>query len=167
MSDWTVTATFQGAQLDPEAVSSLMETLAERECFVANVPRLNQFRVSVVSHCGSTDKCALDTHEMITSNLRPYSDAPMVAMEIVAEVEAERRANTSDLPDLVSAVEAGEILGVTRQRVHQLAEDDNFPEPLYDLGEGRTKLWLRGAIEAYGARRVTKPGRPLAEVGGK
>ena len=44
------------------------------------------------------------------------------------------------LPELVSAPEAGEILGVSPQRVHELAAGHaGFPEPVYELRTG--KLW--------------------------
>lgn len=66
---------------------------------------------------------------------------------------------TPNYPDIVSAVEAADMLGVTRQRVHQLWRDHkSFPEPLYELRNG--PLWLRGGIEAFADRWDRKPGRP-------
>lgn len=62
------------------------------------------------------------------------------------------------LPELVSAPEAAEILGVSPQRVHELAGSPGFPEPMYELRTGR--LWLESAISAYADRRQRKPGRP-------
>lgn len=60
--------------------------------------------------------------------------------------------------DLVGAVEAGEILGVSRTRVHQLAERPDFPEPRYILAAG--KLWARADIIAFDTRWNRRPGRP-------
>lgn len=72
-------------------------------------------------------------------------------------VDAENARPT--LPELVAAPEAGEILGVSPQRVHELAGGRaGFPEPVYELRTG--KLWLRAAIEAFAQRRDRKPGRP-------
>ena len=52
-----------------------------------------------------------------------------------AEFEAELERPT--LPDLVSGPEAAEILGVSRQRVHQLAhQHPDFPAPAYRLRAG-------------------------------
>jgi hypothetical protein len=63
------------------------------------------------------------------------------------------------LPELASVPEAAEILGVSQQRVRELASDGRgFPEPVYELRTG--KLWLRDAIVAFGERRRRKPGRP-------
>ena len=73
------------------------------------------------------------------------------------DVLAEQLARPS-LPDLVSAPEAADILGVKPQRIHQLViEHGDFPEPAYELRAG--KLWLRAAIEAF-AQRKRQPGRP-------
>ncbi|MFC4530472.1 hypothetical protein [Sphaerisporangium dianthi] len=65
--------------------------------------------------------------------------------------------------DLVGAVEAGEILGVSRPRVHQLAERPDFPAPLYVLAAG--KLWARADIVAFGAQWDRRPGRPRKPPG--
>jgi hypothetical protein len=63
------------------------------------------------------------------------------------------------LPELVSAPEAAEILGVSPQRLHELAAGHAaFPEPMYELRTG--KLWLRDAIDAFARRWERKPGRP-------
>jgi hypothetical protein len=62
-------------------------------------------------------------------------------------------------PDLVSGPEAAELLGVSRQRLHQLARSHpHFPEPLYQLRVG--PLWIRAGIEAFAQRWARKPGRP-------
>ena len=83
---------------------------------------------------------------------------PAVRVEAVRQdVLAEQLAHPS-LPDLVSAPEAADILGVKPQRIHQLVtEHGDFPEPAYELRAG--KLWLRAAIEAF-AQRKRQPGRP-------
>lgn len=62
-------------------------------------------------------------------------------------------------PDLVSAPEIAEILGVTAQRVHALAAaNSSFPQPFYRLRTGR--IWDLAAIEKFDAEWDRKPGRP-------
>lgn len=74
----------------------------------------------------------------------------------------ERRLAESNMPDIVSAPEVGEILGVSRQRVHQLlAENKSFPPPLLRLGAG--PIWLRSTIEAWAAT-PRRAGRPRGNV---
>jgi prophage regulatory protein len=52
--------------------------------------------------------------------------------------------------DLVGLTEIAEILGVSRQRAGQLADGDDFPEPISVLAAGR--VWKRADIEAWARR---------------
>ena len=84
---------------------------------------------------------------------------PVVRAEAVREDVYEEDQAQPQLPDLVSGPEAAEILGVSTQRVHQLAaEHPRFPEPKYRIAAA--SLWLRPAIVAFGERWERKPGRP-------
>jgi predicted DNA-binding transcriptional regulator AlpA len=59
--------------------------------------------------------------------------------------------------DLVGVTEVREILGVSRQRVHQLIRDrEDFPEPVAELASGR--VWLRKDIEMW-ARKTGRSER--------
>jgi hypothetical protein len=82
-----------------------------------------------------------------------------VAGEAATTAEADRRLAEPPLPEIVSAVEAAQILGVSRQRVHQLvAEHPGFPPPLVRLGAG--PIWLAPTIRAFAASWERRPGRP-------
>jgi hypothetical protein len=84
---------------------------------------------------------------------------PVVRAEAVRQDVLDAENSRPTLPELVSAPEAADILGVSSQRLHELASGKaGFPEPMYELRTG--KLWLRGAIEAFGRRWDPKPGRP-------
>ena len=53
--------------------------------------------------------------------------------------------------DLVGVWEVAEMLGVSRQRVHQLRhEHPDFPTPVADLKAG--KIWFRTDIVSWAAR---------------
>lgn len=81
------------------------------------------------------------------------------AAEAITETEADRRLTEPTIPALVSGVEAAEILGVSRQRVHQLAaENPAFPPPVARLASG--SIWLRSGVEGFARRWTRKPGRP-------
>lgn len=52
---------------------------------------------------------------------------------------------------LVGLTEAGQMLGVSKQRVTQLRHAPDFPKPLEELACG--PVWLKAAIEDYDAAR--------------
>lgn len=61
--------------------------------------------------------------------------------------------------DLVGAAEAALVLGVSRQRVGQLAERPDFPAPIARLSAG--PVWTRVSVEVFDqswSRKIT--GRP-------
>lgn len=49
--------------------------------------------------------------------------------------------------DLMGVTEIAELLGVTRQRVHQLRQLADFPKPTVTLAAGA--IWLREDIERW------------------
>ncbi len=49
--------------------------------------------------------------------------------------------------ELVGLAEIAEMLGVTRQRVHQLTQTPGFPAPVATLSAGR--IYDREAVEAW------------------
>jgi predicted DNA-binding transcriptional regulator AlpA len=58
--------------------------------------------------------------------------------------------------DLVGATDVARVLGVSRQRVYQLAEQRGFPQPAARLARG--VLWSRGEIEAWREARRSRAG---------
>jgi hypothetical protein len=55
-------------------------------------------------------------------------------------------------------VDIAELLGVTKQRAHQIAEEKGFPAPLERDGRGR--LWARRDVQAWANEwRASKPWR--------
>ncbi len=61
---------------------------------------------------------------------------------------------------MVGLAEIAQMLGVSRQRAAQLANDySDFPPPLSDLASGR--VWERSSVEAWQqAHHDRRPGRP-------
>jgi prophage regulatory protein len=49
--------------------------------------------------------------------------------------------------DLMTVKEISDFLGVTRQRVHDLAKRPDFPEPAATLAVGR--IWLVAEVRAW------------------
>lgn len=68
-----------------------------------------------------------------------------------------------DTPELLAAADVAEVLGVSRQRVHQLAtEQPRFPAPYLRLGSG--PIWTRPSIEHFAAQWDRRPGRPARKA---
>ena len=88
------------------------------------------------------------------------SIAGWLGVEAITDDEADRRLTDPPIPDLVGTPEAGEILGVSRQRVHQLRQREDFPPPVVELGAG--PVWTQMSIEAFDESWTRKPGRPAA-----
>jgi predicted DNA-binding transcriptional regulator AlpA len=58
----------------------------------------------------------------------------------------------------VRLIEIAELLGVTKQRAHQLADESGFPTPVERDRRGR--LWSRREVKAWAkAWRAAKPWR--------
>jgi predicted DNA-binding transcriptional regulator AlpA len=53
---------------------------------------------------------------------------------------------------LVGTSMAGELLGVTKQRVYQLIEAGCFPAP-FSLIDGKRPVWLRTEVERFRLER--------------
>ena len=51
------------------------------------------------------------------------------------------------MKELVGVAEIAELLGVTRQRVHQLAKTADFPKPLAELSAGA--IWDKADVEVW------------------
>jgi predicted DNA-binding transcriptional regulator AlpA len=83
--------------------------------------------------------------------------AHVVAVEVLtAEEFARRQGLPPRVDDVVSTTEAGEMLGVSRQRVLQLAERDDFPEPIR-LGQ-RDLVWSADALRRFAEAWDRRPG---------
>lgn len=61
---------------------------------------------------------------------------------------------SNDAPEFVGVHELTTILGVSRQRVDQLAHQDGFPEPVARLKVGR--IWRTTDVVAWRSRRDAK-----------
>ncbi|MBO0808347.1 MAG: hypothetical protein J2P32_08615 [Actinobacteria bacterium] len=80
-------------------------------------------------------------------------------LRVMTEEAYEAEAMRPDTPELLAATDVAALLGVSRQRVHQLHSDHpDFPAPYQQLGSG--PIWTRPAIEHFAETWQRKPGRP-------
>lgn len=142
-----------------QAVDDLTDALAARSAVVTYSPTGWAVRLSIDAEA-EVQALARGHDITLTQAVRAGLPAwPVVRVEAVREDVLDEELSTPNLPDLVSGPEAGRILGVNRQRVHQLAhEHPDFPKPLYTLAVG--SLWDRPAVEKFADTWQRKSGRP-------
>jgi hypothetical protein len=147
------------AAINESAADSLMDMLAEHDGIVSCDDRQWDATIGIEE---SDPASAVSAATALVESLAAKAGMPRwpaVSIEAVREDLLDEENARPTLPELVSAPEAAEILGVTAQRLHELAGGNReFPEPVYELKAG--KLWLRDAIVAFAERRDRKPGRP-------
>lgn len=86
----------------------------------------------------------------------------LAGVEVLSEREAQRRLHEPALPELAGGREVADLLGVSKQRLHQLLARDDFPEPVVRLAAG--PVWLVNSIHAFERQWSRKPGRPVAAL---
>ena len=120
----------------------------------------NQFAVTGTVECPEWRKASDVVVNTVESVLGGWSE--LVGVEVLDRDEYDRRADEPTMPEVVSAPEVAAMLGVSRQRVHQLFSDNRwFPRPLFRLGSG--PIWSVEAIRSFDSRWTRKPGRPKLE----
>ena len=159
MSEWQVTLTFAG-EPGEDLLIALGEALEAQDAVVAAVPARSQFTVSVPVEAMRASDAVRDACKHVVYELHQIGlPEHLAAVEAMEPAEFERRAWEPTVPDVVGPIEAAELLGVSRQRVHQLASDNTrFPKPVIVTKSG--SLWARSAIEAFDRSWTRKPGRP-------
>ena len=158
--DWQITLTGQlEAPLSETQLLSAAESLGKFEAAIAvgTPDEPNRFEVTLTLYdCSQPSDAMAAASDMVGSAV---GWPRWVGGEAITVEEADRRLREPTIPELVSGVEAAEILGVSRQRVHQLAADNSlFPPPVARLASG--SVWLRVAVESFAEKWERKPGRP-------
>jgi hypothetical protein len=69
------------------------------------------------------------------------------------------RVRQSEVPELAGLAEVATILGVSKQRVRELSEqDETFPLPIAELSGGA--IYLKSMIDEFNRRWIRQTGRP-------
>lgn len=167
MSEWTVTITLATAAPIEE---TLLEALADAaEQFWGATVSTRFDGPGFVLHIDLDGNSPLHAIEEAVDLARKVAD-PLIPTELVGvnaqtPEHAAMYAFSPDTPELLAATDVAELLGVTRQRVHQLAsEHAQFPAPYVRLGSG--PIWTRPAIDNFARIWTRKPGRPPARKAG-
>jgi hypothetical protein len=157
-SDWVITFTFD---VDPE-----METMDEWESrlegFDASVARIPGRGVDVTVYAPGDLNLFDALNKTINEVAHVVQSGPPVGLEVVTELEHARRAEAPTMPELMSAAEIADELGVRRQRVHQLRLNPAFPAPLAELRGGA--VWDATAVRKFAEEWERKAGRPRSAL---
>lgn len=148
---WAVTLTFD-VDADLETLDSWENTLSARDASVSRVPGQG---VMVIGY--ESGDAPLEAARAFCDAATQVLHAQPLTIEIAPEAVHVHRSEEPTLPQVVSAPEVGELLGVSRQRVHQLRSAAAFPAPLYELRAG--PIWDVRAVEHFAATWERKPGR--------
>lgn len=155
-TDWVVTLTY-GTAPSAREMDQWEDALADHDALVARVPGRG---VTITLHCeGCTLDEALKAARSQAGAAVPHQP---VGITVTTEEEHLRCAEAVAVPELMSATEIAEELGVSRQRVHQLRTQDSFPPPVADLSGGA--VWNAQAIRRFARQWERKPGRPATSV---
>lgn len=83
---------------------------------------------------------------------------PFVDVRATAWPEFERSLDAPTFPNVLGVSELAQLLGVSRQRVSELARRSHFPKPFAELAAG--PIWLEPTIRRFVSEWERRPGRP-------
>lgn len=165
--EWTVRVVMATRSDVPDTVLDAMADAAEqRDTTVAR--RGDEPGVAVTIDLEVDDpteaaRWAVDYVRQLAHQVDGHEPAMLTLVDLrVCEPDiAEGDAFRPDTPELLASTDVAEVLGVSRQRVHQLAaEHPQFPAPYARLGSG--PIWTRPVIDRFASwsRRPGRPARP-------
>lgn len=151
--DWAITHTF-----DVDPPDDVLDQWADHfEAIDGAVARLPGVGVDVTLYADG-HLPMLTAAEKMVGEVVIVINAEPVGVSITRESVHAVRAESPTMPELMSAAEIAEELGVARQRVHQLRSMATFPAPLAELRGGA--VWDAGAVRKFNAEWSRRPGRP-------
>jgi hypothetical protein len=159
-TDWVITFTFD---VDPR-IETMDEWESRLEGFDASVARIPGRGVDVTVYAPG-DLTMFDAlNKTINEVAHVVQSGPPIGLRVVTELEHARLAEAPTMPELMSAAEIADELGVRRQRVHQLRATPAFPAPLAELRGGA--VWDAAAVRRFAQSWTRKPGRPRSHAAG-
>jgi len=96
--------------------------------------------------------------EALTLLSRGFPELSVVRAQVDAVEDLERRLEQSNAPELLGLAEVAQELGVSKQRVSELASGASFPAPIARLKSG--PVWQRSALVRFMRSWKRARGRP-------
>jgi hypothetical protein len=149
-------------EIDRAALRAFAAAVEPYHAAVSGTERSWSARISVEA-AGAADGAALGVALVILlARQAELPEWPIVRAEAVREDVFVEDLAQPQLPDLVSAAEAAELLQVSVERLQQLAAGHrDFPAPAYELAAAT--LWLRPAIVTFSEHWERERGTPRTE----
>jgi hypothetical protein len=158
--DWIVRVVLATeAEVSDAALDKMADAADERDASVAR--RASGPGVVVTMDFDTTQGGGpeIDWAVKLVCEVGRHDDAVPVDIRFMTLDAYEAEALRPDVPQLASAADAAVALGVSRQRVHQLASSNpDFPQPVARVATG--PLWTRSAIDWFDSVWERKAGRP-------
>lgn len=157
--EWTVhiEAAGEGA-VAPDLLDDLVDVLAHRNAAVNSARGRYGAQFDVTGAEAATAVMAAFEIWVEAVGQARLPEWPVVRMEVMTVAEQEAELGTPSFPALVGVSEAARMLGISKQRLAQLAARPDFPEPMVELASG--PVWLTSSIRGFERRWPRKPGRP-------
>ncbi len=87
---------------------------------------------------------------------------PVIRAEAIEADTFHAELEVVNFPEVLGTTEVSKVLGVSRQRLHELRAQGRFPEPIVELAGG--PLWIRASVDRFLAGWARRPGRPRTAV---
>jgi predicted DNA-binding transcriptional regulator AlpA len=152
--------------LDDDQVMELLEEVASHliDFSVAASGDHRGWSVRLYIETDVGPNAAVTAVETGSERVRQYAEKvglpmwPVVRTEAVESDTFHAELEVSNFPNILGTTEVTEMLGVSRQRLHELRSLGRFPEPMVELAA--TPLWIRSTVDSFLAGWSRKPGRP-------
>lgn len=145
----------KGSDVTDDQVDELMEALAVYHGSVGTSPR-GWLEARVTLPAESLAQATMTAVAVVES----VAGAAAIAAVVMTEEEQAAREGFTVEPEIMTMVEAAEMLGLSRQRVQQLARDGRLQAVPWS---GRSTALTRSSVEAFAAQPRLR-GRPRKEA---
>lgn len=159
-TDWNVHLEING-ELTEAQLEDLLDGLRPHSGVVSGGPGF-PFYAATLSISAPAAGTAIEKAIRVLARLtprRPLRSRDVTRAEAAKQADVERDLERPTFPEIVGTTETAKILGVSKQRVWELARQERtpFPEPIVKLAAG--PIWLRSSVLAF-ANRPRLTGRP-------
>jgi len=163
MKEWSVGLEFTGQRgpIDPDVLFDLIEALEDYHAGASSLsPDGTRIGVDLWVEAPSLRSALATSERAVLQALATVGLAGMSlsAADVKPWAELEAELARPSYPVLVGVAELAELLGVSKQRVSELAAKAKFPKPLAQLKGG--PVWDRASIGNFLQTWQRKPGRP-------